>query len=262
VASDLGDEEVAVAPDDSRSSVVEEGKAIIARAGEAAVSVRLSGGVAVMLSSPEGADPSLVRQPRDIDLITDKRGGAAVATMLTELGYQPDVEFNAINGHRRLLFASGERGTRVDVFVGAFAMCHEIPIGQRLTLRPITVPLAELLLMKLQIFELNEKDQRDILNLLSHHAISDHDVDAINGAYVAELCAEDWGLWRTCMLNLDRSIAVLDANAYGLRDPAIAAARINELVGRMDAAEKPRRWKLRQRVGDRVRWYDEVEEVG
>lgn len=249
-------------PDDSRSPVVEEGKAIIARAGGAAVPVRLSGGVAVMLHSPEGADPALIREPKDVDLITDKRGGSAVDRMLAELGYVADVAFNAINGRRRLLFASGERGTRIDVFVGAFAMCHEIPIGDRLTLRPVTLPLAELLLMKLQIFELNEKDQRDILNLLSYHPISDHDVDAINGAYVGKLCAEDWGLWRTCMLNLERATAVVDSNAYGLRDPTIAAARIQDLVGCLDRAEKSRRWKLRQRVGDRVRWYEEVEEVG
>jgi hypothetical protein len=249
-------------PDDSRSPVVEEGKAIIARAGQAAVTVRLSGGVAVMLNSPEGADPALIRQPKDVDLITDKRGGAAVSRMLTELGYKADIEFNAINGRRRLLFASAERGTRIDVFVGAFSMCHEIPIGERLMLRPLTLPLAELVLMKLQIFELNEKDQRDILNLLSHHAISDHDADAINGAYIAKLCGEDWGLWRTCMLNLERSTAVVDSNAYRLREPEVAGARIRELVERMDAAEKSRRWKLRQRVGDRVRWYEEVEEVG
>src|SRR5581483_8376119 len=181
--------------------VVEEGEAIIARAVEAAVTVRLSGGVAVMLNSPEGADPALIRQPKDVDLITDKRGGPAVDRMLTGQGYVDDVAFNAINGRRRLLFASAERGTRIDVFVGAFAMCHEIPIGERLTLRPVTLPLAELLLMKLQIFELNEKDQRDILNLLSHHPIRDHNVDAVNGTSVAQLCAEDWGLWRTCMLN-------------------------------------------------------------
>jgi hypothetical protein len=249
-------------PDDSGNLVVEEGKAIIARAGQSAVTVRLSGGVAVMLNSPEGADPALVRQPKDIDLITDRRGGAAVDRMLTEVGYRPDVEFNALNGRRRLLFASAEHGTRIDVFVGTFAMCHEIPIGERLTLRPVTLPLAELLLMKLQIFELNEKDQRDILNLLSHHAITDHDVDAINGAYVAKLCAEDWGLWRTSMLNLERSTAVAKSNAYGLRDPSIASARIDQLVERMDGMEKSRRWRLRQRVGDRMRWYEEVEEVG
>ena len=249
-------------PKDSRSSVMEEGTAIVARSGESDVAVRLSGGVAVMLNSPEGADPALVRQPKDVDLITDKRGGSAVERMLTGLGYVADIPFNAINGRRRLLFASAEGGTRIDVFVGQFAMCHEIPIGERLTLRPVTLPLAKLLLMKLQIFEANEKDQRDILNLLSHHPIGDHDVDAVNGAYVAKLCAEDWGLWRTCTLNLERASAVVDSNAYGLRDPTIVATRINELVELMDAAEKSRRWKFRQRVGDRVRWYEEVEEVG
>lgn len=244
-----------------QSTVVQEGRAIIDRATEAAVTMRLSGGVAVMLSSPADVDPALVRAPKDVDLFTEKRGGPGVSKILTALGYEPDMQFNALNGHRRLLFASPERGTQVDVFVGGFSMCHTIPLGDRLTLRPVTLPLAELLLMKLQIVELNEKDQRDILNLVSSHPVGDHDIEAINGAHIGHLCGQDWGLWRTCMLNLERSTTVLSSNAYGMRETDVALARVQELIGRMDAADKSRRWKLRQRVGDRVRWYEEVEEV-
>ena len=83
-------------------------------------------------------------------------------------------------------------------------MCHEIPIGDRLTLDPVTLPLAELLLTKLQIVKLNEKDLRDIIAILHHHAVGEQDGETINAARIARLCAEDWGLWRTCKMNVER----------------------------------------------------------
>jgi hypothetical protein len=241
--------------------VVREGQAIISGAELNSLSIRLSGGVAVMLRADPNVDPGLLREPKDIDLVTDKRGGHQTAELLATLRYEPDVEFNAVNGHRRLMFFGSETGTQIDVFVGTFEMCHTIPIGARLTLQPVTLPLAELLLMKLQIVELNEKDLRDILNLMTCHPIAEDDEGAINGSYIASLCGHDWGLWRTCNLNLDRAAAALASNSYSLQSPEVASQRIHELTQRLATVEKSRRWKLRDRVGDRVRWYEDVEEV-
>jgi hypothetical protein len=250
--------------DAGEAAVVREGRAIIEHAQERAdgVPVRLGGGVAVILNAPADVPASLIRTPKDIDLLTDKRSGGAVSRLLVDLGYEPEVEFNALNGHRRLMFMGRDTNTQVDVFVGTFAMCHTIPLAKRLTLQPMTLPLAELLLMKLQIFELNEKDQRDIVNLLTCHPIEDHDAHAINGAYIASLCGQDWGLWRTCSLNLERTESALTANTYNLSEPQTPQARVADLVQRLAAADKSRKWRLRDRVGDRVRWYEEVEEVG
>jgi hypothetical protein len=241
--------------------VVREGRAIVSRAELNSLSIRLSGGVAVMLRADAGVDPALLREPKDIDLVTDKRGGHQTAELLASLGYEPDAEFNAINGHRRLMFFGSETGTQVDVFVGAFQMCHTIPISARLTLHRLTLPLAELLLMKLQIVELNEKDQRDILNLMTCHPIADDDEGAINGSYIASLCGHDWGLWRTCNLNLDKAATALASNSYRLENPDVASQRIRDLTERLATVEKSRRWRLRDRVGDRVKWYEDVEEV-
>ena len=101
-----------------------------------------------------------------------------------------------------MLFHDNEHGRQVDVFVGAFRMCHEIPLSDRVRPGSDTVPLAELLLTKLQIIELNEKDIRDTVLLLHGHEVADQDDDAVNGARIAELCAADWGLWRTITANL------------------------------------------------------------
>ena len=248
-------------PPDLELPVVREGRAIISGAELKSLSIRLSGGVAVMLRADPNVDPGLLREPKDIDLVTDKRGGHQTAELLASLGYEPDGEFNAINGYRRLMFFGSETGTQIDVFVGTFEMCHTIPIGARLTLQPVTLPLAELLVMKLQIVELNEKDQRDILNLMTCHPIADDDEGAINGSYIASLCGQDWGLWRTCNLNLDRAATAVASDSYSLKSPEVASQRIRELTERLATVEKSRRWKLRDRVGDRVRWYEDVEEV-
>src|SRR5689334_21659376 len=115
------------------------------------------------------------------------------------------------------MFFGSETGTQIDVFVSTFEMCHTIPIGARLTLQGVTLPLAKLLLMKLQIEELNEKDQRDLLNLMTCHPIADDDEGAINASSIASLCGHNWGLRRMCTLNLGRAATALASNSYSLK---------------------------------------------
>jgi hypothetical protein len=37
--------------------------------------------------------------------------------------------------------------------------------------------------------------------------------------------------------------------------------RIRHLLAEMERASKSRRWKMRARVGDRVRWHDDPEDI-
>jgi hypothetical protein len=224
------------------------------------VPLRLLGGLAIALTAPEHR--LLPRDYKDIDFVTRRGQSREVAALLAELGYEGNERFNAMNGQRRLLFLDGANERQVDVFVGSFQMCHQLPVQERLLVVPDTLPLADLLLTKLQIFALNEKDQRDTLTLLFHHPLGDGDDGEINAGWVAELCGRDWGLWRTCTLNLERIRSGL--HRYGLTDEqeAVLTNRIDELRRRIDTAPKGAKWKLRARVGERVRWYDEPEEVG
>ena len=149
----------------------------------------------------------------------------------------------------------------MDVLVGVFRMCHEIPFGKRLALEPVTVPLAELLLTKLQIIELNEKDVRDALALLYDHPVEDEDGDAINGAHIARLCAGDWGLWRTFTANLDSLNNHLERYDLSDEDRRRIGGRIQGLQARIEEEPKSFAWKMRAKIGDRKRWYDLPEEV-
>jgi hypothetical protein len=243
------------------SNVAEEASGVLDAARAEDVQIRLVGGLAVALHAPGGLHPAVARPYKDLDLVTVKGKSKQAAQFLEGLGYEPNRQFNATNGHRRLLFYDTGNTRQVDVFVGTFEMCHTIPIADRLQLDPVSVPLAELLLTKLQVFELNEKDQRDILALLHHHDVGESDDDTINAAYVAKLCGSDWGLWRTTKLNVERSHDGLSRYAFDDSERATIRQRLQALWDSIDAAPKSTKWKLRDRVGDRVRWYEEPEEV-
>ncbi len=177
------------------------------------------------------------------------------------MGYVPHARFNTINGRERLLFFDRENDRQVDVLVGTFRMSHEIPFGDRLTLEPVTVPLAELLLTKLQIVQLNEKDVRDALALLHDHPVEESDGDAINGAQIARLCAADWGLWRTFTANLEALEGHVGRYDLPEESKRRIAERVEKLLARIEEEPKPFGWRMRAKIGDRKRWYELPEEV-
>jgi hypothetical protein len=239
---------------------VAEARRVIDAAREQGVTVRALGGVAVYMLSP-GHQPLLPRPLKDIDLVTSRGQGSAVGRVLAQLDYVGEEMFNALRGSRRQLFHDPVNRRDVDVFVGEFTMCHAVPIAERLDRLPYTVPVAELLLTKLQIVELNERDERDIYTLCYHHDLTDDPTSGLDAALIAGLCADDWGLWRTCKGTIERCVA--DVDRYSLDAPAREQimARLAELSRRIEAQPKTARWRRRNRLGERKRWYQEPEEA-
>ena len=244
-----------------RPDVVEEARRVSSAADERGVALRLLGGVAVNVRARDGLEPAFRREYADIDFITPKGRSAEAREFFESEGYTPQTRFNALYGSERLLFFDEDHDRQVDILVGTFRMCHEVPIGKRLDLEPMTIPLAELLLTKLQIIELNEKDVRDALAILHDHPVEESDGDAVNAARVAGLCASDWGLWRTITANLEDLRSHLDR--YDLDDEGKGRIHrgIEKLQGRIEEEPKPFAWRMRAKIGDRKRWYDLPEEV-
>jgi hypothetical protein len=181
--------------------------------------------------------------------------------VLAGLDYVGEEMFNALRGSRRQLFHDPVNQRDVDVFVGEFTMCHTVPIADRLDRLPYTVPVAELLLTKLQIVELTDRDERDIYTLCYHHELTDDPSSGLDAALIASLCADDWGLWRTCKGTIERCVA--DVDRYGLDAPTREEilTRLAALWDRIEAEPKSSRWRRRNRLGERKRWYQEPEEA-
>jgi hypothetical protein len=212
--------------------------------------------VAVHVRS-RGLPPSLSREYGDLDFASAKKSSGDLQKLMRDLGYEPHLGFNAMNGRERLLFYDNPNERQVDVFVSSFRMCHEIPLEKRLGVDEDTVPLAELLLTKLQIIELNEKDVRDTVAILLEHEVTDDDA-GVNAVQFASLCCEDWGLCRTITQNL---VSVREHLGRYEVDHDVVATRLDMLLERVEGTPKSRSWKLRAKIGERKRWYQLPEEV-
>jgi hypothetical protein len=242
------------------ADIVAESGRLLDAAHTEGVPIRLIGGLAIHMHTEE-IPPSLQRSYDDIDIATPKGASRGVGEFFAKLGYEPAREFNALQGDRRLLFYDRANERKLDVFVGSFEMCHTIPITERIELDDRTIPLAELLLTKLQVVELNDKDLRDIATLLNGHEVGGDDGEAINGDFIASLTADDWGLWRTVKLNLERVHDQIGSLSLDADVQARIVERADTLWQRIEREPKSRKWRVRDRVGDRKRWYEVPDEV-
>ncbi|CAB1129762.1 conserved protein of unknown function [Candidatus Hydrogenisulfobacillus filiaventi] len=222
----------------------------------AGAGVRLLGGQAVAYHCRGRVPAPLDRTSADIDLFVRGRDRAGLQRVLAQHGWEGEREFNLLNGRTRLLYHKD--GTKLDVFVDRFRMCHEWPLADRLPLCPVTLPPADLLLTKLQVVEINRKDLTDSAALLLRFPLGPDPAAAIDPAYLAARLAVDWGLWRTVTGNLRH----LQTLAGELPDPEAGRLRtaLEALAAAAAAAPKSPGWRLRSLLGDRVPWYERPEE--
>jgi hypothetical protein len=234
---------------------------VIGAAEAAGATLRLLGGVAVFHLAPSAGRPPLARTYHDFDVVVPARQGALAARVFREAGYTEDRHFNALHGAQRMIFAS-PRGFVVDVIVGTFRMCHELDLGRDLPGAGLTVHPADLLLTKLQIVQIAEKDLLDTVALLADLPTDGSPGPAAAaidvGRFVAPL-AGDWGFYHTVEQNLPKvlSFARDQLGAPGAQPVVDSGTRLLEA---MQAAPKSMRWKIRSRAGERVTWYELPEE--
>ena len=239
--------------------------------------VRLMGGMAIRAHAPDW--PARTRRVEvDLDFATRGKDCGAFYELLADEGYTPDKRHNALFGRKQAYFVDVPRNRPVDVLVDSLEMCHRFEFKDRLAVSTPTLPLAELLLSKLQVVKINRKDVLDALVLLAEHPLGQDDgapdartgQNAINVPRILSFTSNDWGWWRTVTGNLDtldKYLAVeltpedLDLN-NGREILFHPGAQLAALRKAIDDAPKSTRWKLRARVGDRQIWYQEPEEMG
>jgi hypothetical protein len=241
------------------SDIVEEGLDVVRAAAAQALVLRLFGGVGIRVRSP-AEHSALERWHNDLDFVAPKGSSNRVSAFFSARGYSENPELNALHGHYRLWFYDEAHLRHADVFVGKFEMCHAIPVAHRLELEPVTLPAADLLLTKLQIVELTDKDRCDLLRLLLDHDVGAGDPRAIDGHYVARLCGRDWGLWRTCTTNLEHLAASVPTYGLPASEQATVGARLDLLGELISRQPKSVTWRARAIVGERMQWYELPEE--
>jgi hypothetical protein len=244
------------------TELLHDGQALIDLAAERGIVLRLLGGLAIRFLCPDL--PPRTRAGQDLDFGSLSSTRRELTAMLVERGFEPDKTFNALYGNKQLYFAHPGTGLAVDVLIDKLHMCHTLEFADRLARLPYTLDPMDLLLSKLQIVELNEKDVDDCLRLLVTFPVLDSDdPGSMDAGVFSAVLGEDWGWWRTVTHNLERIGAVLNdgdrpAITGGRLDPR---AQLETLERIAEDTPKSGRWKRRARIGERKRWYELPEET-
>ncbi len=232
-------------------------------ANDAGVPLKLLGGQAVRCLTPDF--PPRVRSGQDMDFASVSSAKKPVMDLLGDLGFEGDRRFNTMHGHKQMYFVSPASGTAVDVIMDQLHMCHVLEFKDRISRMPMTLDVTDLLLSKLQVVEQNEKDVHDIVYLLAGHEVrTGDDAGSIGLDRLGRVVADDWGWWRTVTGNLDRVVELVRGDLARLvpsNAPFDPVEQALALRAHADAVPKSLRWKIRSRVGERVRWYELPEEV-
>lgn len=236
----------------------------LAQAENKHVILRLVGALAFRTHCPQYGylQDRLGRVFTDIDFASYPRFVKDIRRILTELGYEEDKQVTQLFGERRMLFHDPAFGRHLDIFFNFLDFCHPVRFVGRLEIEELTLPLAELLLEKMQIVQINEKDLIDSIMLLREHPIGEVDRETINATIIARTLGNDWGYWRTVTANLRVLDQTLDDyNDLSAEDCAIVRERIRALETRIESEPKTLKWKARAQIGEKVKWYKDVEEL-
>jgi hypothetical protein len=239
-------------------------------AAEAGLGLKLLGGLAVRVICPDF--PPRLRAGQDMDFACLSKGRKDVVSYLERSGCTGDRRFNNLNGDRQMYF-NAPSGRPVDVMVDRLTMCHTLDFRPSFGRLPLTVDAIDVLLSKLQIVELNEKDVRDALQLLGALPVGGDGQGrgsragggepVLDTERFGKVLGADWGWWRTVTGNLAK-LPGLVAERPELAPPSPPfdpLEQCRKLLEVATAAPKGVKWKLRSNVGDRVRWYELPEEV-
>lgn len=244
----------------------------IEQAKEEALFLRVIGAVAVRIHTRDlsdlhrrlGRKAASGEEISDIDYISYRKTRGKVEKFLEKIGYTPDhaAQMLAWVWSERAVYLEPQGKYHADVFFDKLEMCHTIDFKNRLEVDFPTIPLAELMMEKMQIVQINEKDLKDCTALLVGHDVGSEDCEVINGQYIARVLANDWGFWYTMTTNLQKLKAYLPKLNLTLEERETVDSRIAKLLNLMEQEPKTSAWQKRAKTGTAKKWYRDVEEIG
>ncbi len=194
----------------------------------------------------------------DIDYASYGKHRGRLVPFFESMGYELEKRAAMISGGTRMIFF-GERIPMIDVFFDKLNYNHPIEYKNRLEIHPYCVSLTDLLLQKLQIVEINDKDLKDTMLLFLAAPLGDQDTDTINVKYVNKIMSDDWGFYHTATTNLEK-VKNSQHHVKALTDEhhRVIETKINALLKLLEDSPKSGKWKARAKVGTTKRWYNEV----
>ncbi|MFW9963580.1 MAG: hypothetical protein ACFFCX_08455 [Candidatus Sifarchaeia archaeon] len=247
---------------EAQKEFVREALRIIEDANKQGIILRLMGAIAIQLHSPDYAHlhEKLGRFITDIDFVAYEKQTSKIEKFFESQNYSRRMLSFSFALGGRMIFTNNSDGRHIDVFLDRLEMCHKIDYKKRLEIDNPTVPLAELLLQKMQIVKISEKDIIDTTMLLLAHELGDTDDNTINAKHISRILASEWGFYYTVTSNLKKVDSLMRKfEVLSEKDKEIVSRRIEELIKRIDEEPKGTSWKMRAKVGTSKKWYKDVD---
>ena len=263
-------------------AMMAEAHGIIDAGNQSGVVLRLTGGLAVRHYAIDLDFAE--REYSDIDLIGLRRQSVEIVELFERLGYLENVHVAMATGASQRQFFKPPRQyesrahmtkrsralpvlssvpptDHIDVFLDAIRMDHDIDFRDRLDINTYAIDPADVFLSKLQIVKLNEKDAHDVITLCKDVYVDfQPHPGVLDLTHVAETCAADWGLYIDVMDNIDAVLERLPDYDLTVKEYARVRRTLELAQDMMTEQSKTLRWRLRARIGKRLKWYREVDE--
>ena len=244
---------------------VDEALDLVRAAESQGIQLRILGSIAYRIQCPNNLHlfDDMSRVLTDVDFGAMKVQNQKIREFMIARNYQPDEGVYVASEGSRHIYEHPDTKLNVDVFADELYFCHRIPFKGRLELDTPTLSTTDLLLETMQIVEINLKDFKDTLVLLLEHPLgSAKDSNKhIDVDYLCAIMSRDWGFYHTFTTNLRQVLnhisqfsAITDAEAETIR------AKVGDLLQALADTPKTMTWKLRAKVGTKMRWYQEVTE--
>jgi hypothetical protein len=194
----------------------------------------------------------------DIDYASYGKCRGKIVPFFEKHEYTLEKRAAMLSGNTRHIYY-GNKIPMIDVFFDQLSYNHPIDYRGRLEIHPYCVSLTDLLLQKLQIVQINDKDLKDAMLLFLAANLGETDKDVINVKYVAKLMSDDWGFYYTSTMNLVK-IKSATSVVVVLNDQhvSIISSKVDQLLQAIEKAPKSGKWKSRAKVGNKKPWYNEV----
>jgi hypothetical protein len=198
----------------------------------------------------------------DIDYAAYGKQRGKMVPFFEAHGYDLEKRAAMLSGGERLIFFS-EHIPMIDVFFDRLNYNHPIDYKNRLEIHPYCVSLTDLLLQKLQIVQINDKDLKDAMLLLLAGEIGEKEDGIVNARYIARLMADDWGFYFTSTTNLHRiKDAMTGVLVLSQAEREAICSKVDLILEYIEGAPKSGKWRGRAKVGTKKPWYNEVTDWG
>lgn len=206
----------------------------------------------------------------DIDLIGYSSQKAGIRQLMEkDLSFQISRQFLLLHGKDRLIYYHPQNLYHVDIFFDQLYFSHTISFGKkgkgRLELDNPTITVTDLLLEKLQIHQINEKDIKDIIVLLRGHGLGDDEIDKINLHYISTILGDDWGFWMDAVENLKKTIKYAENYAAQSliteEDFQDVLDKCSRILDFLEKCPKTKNWEKRAKIGVKEKYWRDVEEL-